>query len=294
MRILSGSLFVALSACSLAQTPEEYAATITSQRASCQARASSQCNFINSPVRLSSKEIILPNRAFPFFATQNDLNFIDAKAVQWNAPKDTLTDGASIPRVFINIIGDPRSREFLNAATVHDAYCGRGNENGPYYHTAPWQAVHRMLYDGLRVGGTSAPKAKLMYAAVFLAGPRWSNLRKSTSNKASANAVSTAGTTAKSGNGAFAKQQSNRSLPDQGVNDRQLLSALKSAEAFIKTTNPTLDALEAFLTKTEKNLLQNMDRNLNDGPDKEHEEYYGDEPTGYEPTGYGPTGNTIP
>ena len=279
MRILSSSLVFVLSACSIAQTPEDYAAKISSQRASCEARASSQCNFINSPVRLSSKEIILPNRALPFYATQNDLNFIDAKTTKWTAPRDTLTDGASIPRVFIKVIGDPRSREFLNAATMHDAYCGRGNENGQYYHVAPWQSVHRMFYDGLRVGGTPATKAKLMYAAVYLAGPRWSKLRKST------------GKTAPTTNaGAFAKQQTNKSLPDQGVTDGQLLGALAAAKNFIVTTNPSIDALEAFLTKTEQKLLRNAIQNRLG----EAEEHNAEDPTGY--TGYNPVspGGALP
>jgi hypothetical protein len=272
MRILSGSLVLALSACSVAQTPEDYAASITSQRASCETRASGQCNFINSPVRLSSKEIILPHRALPFFKTRNDLNFIDAKTRKWVAPRNTLTDGASIPRVFIKVIGDPRSREFLNAATVHDAYCGRGNETGQYYHAAPWQSVHRMFYDGLRVGGTPAPKAKLMYAAVYLAGPRWSGLLKSTGQ--------TSPTTSA---GAFAKQQSNRSLPDQGVSDSQLLGALAAAKNFIATKNPTLDELEAFLTKTEENLLQEAVHNRLGEPDGQGHPLYNGNP-GYNPS----------
>ncbi len=272
MRILSGSLVIALSACSVAQTPEDYAASITSQRASCEGRASGHCNFINSPVRLSSKEIILPRRALPFYETQNDLNFIDAKAQKWVAPRNTLTDGASIPRMFIKVIGDPRSREFLNAATVHDAYCGRGNESGQYYHVAPWQSVHRMFYDGLRVGGTPATKAKLMYAAVYLGGPRWAELRKSTGK--------TAPTTSA---GAFAKQQTNQSLPDQGVSDSQLLGALAAAKNFIATKNPTLDELEAFLTKTEQKLLQDAVHNRPGEADMESESPYSG-PYGYDPT----------
>ena len=37
----------------------------------------------------------------------------------------------------------------------------------------PWPEVHRMFYEGLLVGGTPVARAQLMYAAVWLGGPRW-------------------------------------------------------------------------------------------------------------------------
>jgi len=273
MRILLGSFFIILSACTPSKTPDNHAAKQTYKGASCEKTALSQCNFINSPVKLSSKEIRLPNRAFPFYATQNDLDFIDARKQKWIAPKNTLTDGASIPRMFIKSIGDPRSPEFLNAATMHDSYCGVGNETGPYYHTVPWQSVHRMFYNGLRVGGTSAPKAKLMYAAVYLAGPRWGTL-----NNIDLNPV-----TAAYGLGS---RQSNHSLPDQGVSERQLLQALARAKTFINAQNPSLDALETFMNQQETQLTTTASSLDHGEPDKETE-HYTDPYGGTDPYGTG-------
>ena len=49
---------------------------------------------------------------------------------------------------------------------MHDYYCD--------VQTKPWQEVHRMFYDASLFGGVSKIKAKLMYAAVYYGGPRWS------------------------------------------------------------------------------------------------------------------------
>jgi len=60
---------------------------------------------------------------------------------------------------------------FINAATIHDAYCGVGNQNGTYYNAAPWPKVHRMFYDALRVGGepASVMVAELQRVKSFIA-----------------------------------------------------------------------------------------------------------------------------
>jgi len=36
-----------------------------------------------------------------------------------------------------------------------------------------WRATHRVFYDALRALGVTASKAKLMYYAVYLGGPKW-------------------------------------------------------------------------------------------------------------------------
>ncbi len=131
------------------------------------------CSFDQSPVRVLNEPVRLPNRAYTFFPVAQPLNFVDAKGSQWVAPARTLTDGASIPKIFVSIVGEPTSPEYINAAAVHDAYCGVGNETGPMFHRADWQDVHLMFYDGLIVGGTDPKRAKIMFAAVWLGGPRW-------------------------------------------------------------------------------------------------------------------------
>lgn len=143
------------------------------ERALCRGRSSPECRFVNSPVELVPEPVRLPWRSLVFYPTAEPLTFVDGKGRAWVAPERTLTDGASIPQMFISIVGAPTSGQFANAAAVHDAYCGVGNEEGPKFHAAPWRDVHRMFYDALRVGGTPETKAKVMYAAVYLGGPRW-------------------------------------------------------------------------------------------------------------------------
>ena len=120
--------------------------------ASCEGSRASQCTFINSPVKLSKKKIILPGRQFPFFLTEQKLKFIDASHRQWEAPIKTLTDGASIPPALVTVVGNPRAKEFINAATIHDAYCATGNQEKASYHTRSWQLVN---YPGKVLGKTA-------------------------------------------------------------------------------------------------------------------------------------------
>ncbi len=264
---------------------------------SCEGRSSGRCDFINSPVKLSDKKIELPGREFPFSYTEEDLEFIDAKERQWVAPKGTFTDGASIPGMFVKVIGDPRSKEFINAATVHDAYCATGNEKGAYYHTATWQNVHRMFYDALRAGGTPAIKAKTMYAGVYLGGPRWVGARPAPSTKrarirllktnsrlaanslsasphassylaggsgyASMAALDAVLVSAVSGgdvNSGLRSLQSNKPLARAGVSRARLIRAFKQAKAYIEANNPPIDELESFLTSKEQEVTRTRTR----------------------------------
>ncbi len=85
------------------------------------------------------------------------------------------TDGASIPGVFVPVIGNRLDSQHRDAAIVHDAYCSKDNEGTELYQTEPWEDVHRMFYEALLVNGTNPIKAKIMYAAVYLGGPRWND-----------------------------------------------------------------------------------------------------------------------
>lgn len=181
-RILGVLAVASLAGC--VQTKEDLAAVrLAGDPAECKAPASSACFFRNSPVQLLSEKVRIAGRPLDFFPIASELEFVDGRNKKWVAPVRTLTDGASIPQIFVPIVGDPRDPNFVNAAAVHDAYCGVGNEAGPVYHAATWQEVHRMFYDTLVVGGTPEPKAQLMFAAVWLGGPRWypNNRRDDTS-----------------------------------------------------------------------------------------------------------------
>jgi len=91
--------------------------------------------------------------------------YIDPKSKRWDVPKDTIIDGASIPRIFWTAIGSPFTGPYLKASVVHDHFCVVRSE--------PWKAVHRMFYDAMLAGGTPRKQAKVMYYAVYVGGPRW-------------------------------------------------------------------------------------------------------------------------
>ncbi|MGY3437415.1 MULTISPECIES: DUF1353 domain-containing protein [unclassified Marinovum] len=142
---------------------------------SCLARdeTSEICRFVGGPLEVQGAPVFVSDRPQALFPTRAELSFIDARGETWIAPAKTLTDGASIPAIFSALMGDRQSREYLLAAALHDAYCGIGNEEIATYHTRPWPDVHRMFYEALLVNGTSPKKARVMYAAVYLGGPRW-------------------------------------------------------------------------------------------------------------------------
>ena len=261
---------------SLSSNPS-LSSTPTISTASCTRKSSGLCNFINSPVKFSGKEINLPGRDFPFSITVEKLTFVDAKRKQWVAPVGTFSDGASIPTMFVGIMGHPRSKQFLNAAVVHDAFCATGNEKKAYYHTATWQNVHRMFYDAIRVSGVPATKAKTMYAALYLGGPRWSgkrSVRRASLDPQKQLTITQYGSTlfspkfgnfdkdlidhileAKaSGRGSGLRSlQSNRPLPSS-VSTSRLQASLRKVKAYIEANNPSIDQLEAYLTREEGGL----------------------------------------
>lgn len=211
--------FLGLSACDPALLIGK-ADDVDAPEISCATRPAPGCNFDQSPLRVLPEPVELPRRAYKFFPTATRLSFVDSRNRVWVAPARTLTDGASIPPIFTAIVGDPTSPEFINAAAVHDAYCGVGNEQGDNFHNGRWQDVHIMFYDGLVAGGTEPLRAKLMFAAVWLGGPRW---------------------------------QTSRDLTHVPVTRKQ--QAMKRAKAFVETKTPTLPSLIEFLEILEREML---------------------------------------
>ncbi|WP_439121865.1 DUF1353 domain-containing protein [Marivita sp.] len=132
-----------------------------------------RCRFDGAPLEMAGSPVFVEKFQHAFLPTSKELTFIDARGVMWTAPVQTLTDGASIPTIFEPIMGDRQSREYLLAAAMHDAFCGVGNEALPTFQTRSWEDVHRMFFEALIVAGTSPQKAKIMFAAVYLGGPRW-------------------------------------------------------------------------------------------------------------------------
>lgn len=80
------------------------------------------------------------------------------------------TDGASIPKWAHWLIGRPYEGAYLKAAIIHDHYCYKEN------HVRSWRDTHLMFYDAMVDSGVPLTKAKVMYFAVYLAGPKWVRL----------------------------------------------------------------------------------------------------------------------
>lgn len=95
----------------------------------------------------------------------NRFAFIDDARRVWHVPAMARVDGASIPQIAWSILGSPFVGRYRKASVVHDWYCE--------IRTREWKAVHRMFYEAMRTSKVSIIKARIMYAAVYYAGPRW-------------------------------------------------------------------------------------------------------------------------
>ncbi len=127
-----------------------------------------------SPNIITLREV--PDSALKELLDEN-LTFVDGAGTEWVAPKGTVTDGASVPRLALWMTDGRFAKGFLKAAVIHDAYCQSDNEarSPKQYRTKTWQTVHRMFYDAMLAGGTTKIEASLMFAAVWLGGPRWND-----------------------------------------------------------------------------------------------------------------------
>lgn len=109
------------------------------------------------------------------------IRFKDSKQLVWEAAAGLVTDGASIPGIFQPLVGKPFEQTFLRAAVIHDHYCDK------YVRT--WRRTHAMFYEALLAGGVDQAKAKAMYLAVLVGGPKWIKLVPG--NKCGPNCVNT-------------------------------------------------------------------------------------------------------
>lgn len=95
----------------------------------------------------------------------NRFAFVDDAQLVWSVPAMAQVDGASIPQFAWSILGSPFVGRYRKASVVHDWYCD--------IRTREWKATHRMFYEAMRASKVSGAKARIMYAAVYYAGPRW-------------------------------------------------------------------------------------------------------------------------
>jgi hypothetical protein len=94
-----------------------------------------------------------------------DFGYSDSRGKIWTAPKDYVSNGASIPQPLWSIVGSRTSGPWSYAAILHDWHCEKMIE--------PSDEVHRMFYEACRANGTPERKAKMLYAAVYHFGPSW-------------------------------------------------------------------------------------------------------------------------
>lgn len=195
-----------------------------------------KCRFNNAPLKLDPEKIRLRGRSYDFQRVAERLDFIDGNGRNWHAPEKSLTDGASIPEIFVPLVGFPNEPRFVNAAALHDAYCGIGNEAGPVYHAKTWQEVHRLFYDALVASGTASVKAKIMFAAVWIGGPRW-----------------------------YPWGETDPTL--DAVPDAAKKAAFMAAKAFILNEEPDMPMLIEFLEEEERKMLRKLPRETGNRPE---------------------------
>lgn len=123
--------------------------------------------------RFVGQLVLLPHPTDPDLRiVGRNFRFRQSAGQEWQANEGDVTDGASIPRVFMPLIGFPYERTALRAAVLHDRYCkeNRGQR------VRTWRDTHRMFYDALTAAKADRLRSKMMYFAVHSFGPRWTDL----------------------------------------------------------------------------------------------------------------------
>ena len=95
----------------------------------------------------------------------SDFVYVDPNYQVWCAHTGSTVDGASIPRWLWTIMGAPFVGNYRRASVLHDVACKERKQ--------PHQDVHRMFHNAMLCDGVPPRKARLMYWAVSLFGPRW-------------------------------------------------------------------------------------------------------------------------
>jgi hypothetical protein len=94
-----------------------------------------------------------------------DLKYVQTNGLEWAVPAGTISDGASIPKIFWSFIGGPLDGPYRSGAIIHDYYCD--------VRSRTWQDTHLVFLDAMLCNGTARADALKMYYAVYGFGPRW-------------------------------------------------------------------------------------------------------------------------
>ena len=98
---------------------------------------------------------------------ERDFGYRDGAGVSWPVPAGAKVDGASIPRAAWPFIGGPWEGRYRNASVVHDYYCDK--------RTRTTSATHRVFHQAMLTSGVEKWRADVMYTAVRVGGPKWSD-----------------------------------------------------------------------------------------------------------------------
>jgi hypothetical protein len=90
--------------------------------------------------------------------------YVDPAGITWDVPDGYQTDGASVPTVLWALY-PPFTGEYRSAAVIHDYYCDTKERS--------WEDTHKVFYFAMRAANVAEKTAKIMYAAVYMFGPRW-------------------------------------------------------------------------------------------------------------------------
>jgi hypothetical protein len=97
-----------------------------------------------------------------------DFVYFDPDGRRWEAPKDSVVNGASIPPFLWDRIGSPYTENYRMASIVHDVACGDPE--------VPRLEADRMFYWACRAGGCPPLKASILYIGVRI-GAWWGDRR---------------------------------------------------------------------------------------------------------------------
>jgi len=87
--------------------------------------------------------------------------FVDPSSKKWLAPKDSVVDGASIPRALWTAVGSPYTGDYRRASVVHDVACVDAGQD-----KKKRRAADRMFFHACRAGGCSIWQSTVLYLGV--------------------------------------------------------------------------------------------------------------------------------
>lgn len=91
--------------------------------------------------------------------------FCDSRGIIWTGDVGEKANGTSYPPMLWSLSGGPWSTKSRWGAILHDIHCKRRDK--------PWQAVHHMFGEAIRVSGVPKVRAQFEYNMVYQYGPRW-------------------------------------------------------------------------------------------------------------------------